>query len=40
MRPACRSLEAEARFVDMDAPPGALHAPTAQALALLAAYLR
>jgi 8-oxo-dGTP pyrophosphatase MutT (NUDIX family) len=31
---------AEARFVGMDAPPEPLHAPTAHALALLAAYLR
>jgi 8-oxo-dGTP pyrophosphatase MutT (NUDIX family) len=31
---------AEVRFVDLDAPPEPLHAPTAHALALLAAYLR
>jgi 8-oxo-dGTP pyrophosphatase MutT (NUDIX family) len=30
----------EARFVDMDAPPEPLHAPTAHALALLTAHLR
>lgn len=31
---------AEARFFDLGAPPSPLHAPTAQALELLAAYLR
>lgn len=35
-----RQESAEARFVDLDTPPEPLHAPTAHALALLAAYLR
>lgn len=30
----------EVRFIDLDAPPEPLHAPTAHALDLLAAYVR
>ena len=35
-----REESAETRFVDLDASPEPIHAPTAQALRLLAAYLR